>query len=104
AAAVSSHVVAAAAPARAAAAPAAARGLPVAWLLALCVTALVGYLVGHGGASAGSSEWMGLSIGLLVVLVAAAGFEFGRRSATPVLTLDPALLARLARIFEEGPR
>jgi hypothetical protein len=38
---------------------------------------------------------MGLAIGLLIVIVAAAGFEFGRRAAAPVLVLDPALLARL---------
>jgi carbon monoxide dehydrogenase subunit G len=72
-----------------------ARGLPVAWLLALSVASLVGYLIGHAERGGGQSDWMGLAIGLLVVIVAAAGFEFGRRSATPVLTLDPALLARL---------
>lgn len=79
----------------------ASRGLPVAWLLALCVAALVGYLIGHGERGVGAADWVGLSIGLLVVIVAAAGFEFGRRSATPVVILDPALLARLA---EEAKR
>lgn len=100
---------AAARPAAAAATPAAAApaayapaasqrgGLPVAWMLALCVAALVGYLIGHAGGDGGQSEWMGLAIGLLVVIVAAAGFEFGRRAATPVVTLDPTLLARLSR-------
>ena len=78
-------------PARAAPAP----GLPTAWLLALCVAALVGYLIGHAQGG-GGSDWMGLSIGLLVVIVAAAGFEFGRRSAAPLVILDPALLARLS--------
>ncbi|WP_428310061.1 CoxG family protein [Hydrocarboniphaga sp.] len=79
------------------AAPAAARGgVSMSWLLALVVAALVGYLVGHGQVgAAGASEWIGLSIGLLVVIVAAAGFEFGRRAAAPVVTLDAALLARL---------
>lgn len=78
----------------------AAQGLPVAWLLALCAASLVGYLVGHGAGS-GASDWMGLAIGLLVVIVAAAGFEFGRRSATPVLTLDSSILAQLARLAQE---
>lgn len=81
----------------AAAAPssAAARGLPVAWLLGLCVAALVGYLIGHAGHADRASDWVGLSIGLLVIVVAAAGFELGRRAGSPVLSVDPALLARL---------
>jgi carbon monoxide dehydrogenase subunit G len=94
-------------PATASAAPTTAptsRGLPVAWLLAICVAALAGYLVGHAGQSGTGSEWMGLSIGLLVIIVAAAGFEFGRRSATPSLTLDAALLARLAKLAQESER
>lgn len=70
------------------------RGLPMAWILALVVAALAGYLVGHGNGGAGS-DWMGLAIGLLVVIVAAAGFDFGRRTAAPVVVLDEALLARL---------
>ena len=71
-----------------------ASGFPAAWVLALVVAALVGYLVGHaqGGTS---SDWMGLAIGLLLVIVAAAGFEFGRRAAAPTVVLDAALLARL---------
>jgi hypothetical protein len=40
---------------------------------------------------------MGLAIGLLVVIVAAAGFEFGRRTAAPQIILDEALLGRLVR-------
>ncbi|HSW12934.1 MAG TPA: carbon monoxide dehydrogenase subunit G [Solimonas sp.] len=86
--------------ARGAYAPAS-RGSPVAWMLALVVAALVGFLVGQGGVVAGESTWMGLSLGLLVVIVAAAGFEFGRRAAAPVITLDAALLARL---LDEGKR
>jgi len=91
--------VAGIAPARSPAAAPAPQGLPVAWMLAVCVAALVGYLVGHGHGQgvAGSSDWMGLAIGLLVVIVAYAGFEFGRRSAAPTLVLDPALLARLGQ-------
>jgi carbon monoxide dehydrogenase subunit G len=81
----------AAAPAPAYAPPS--RGFPVAWILALAVAALIGYLVGH---SEGPSDWMGLAIGLLLMLVAASAFEYGRRSGTPVVMLDPAMLARLA--------
>jgi carbon monoxide dehydrogenase subunit G len=77
-------------------APRASGGVSMSWLLALVVAALVGYLIGHGQVgAAGGSEWMGLSIGLLIVIVAAAGFEFGRRAAAPVVTLDASLLARL---------
>lgn len=87
--------VAEAAPA--AKAPKAAQGgLPVAWLLALAVAALAGFLVGRGGGE-GGSDWMGLTIGLLVLVVGAAGFEFGRRSAAPLVVLDAALLAKLTR-------
>ena len=75
-------------------APAHQRGLPIGWILALVLAALVGVLVGRGQGGTGS-DWMGLSIGLLVVIAAAAGFEFGRRTAAPVVMLDPALLARL---------
>jgi hypothetical protein len=70
--------------------------LPIAWILALVVAALVGFLVGRGQ-STGGSDWMGLAIGLLVVIVAAAGFEFGRRAAAPQIVLDAALLQRLLR-------
>ncbi|MDB5967989.1 MAG: carbon monoxide dehydrogenase [Hydrocarboniphaga sp.] len=72
----------------------ASRGTPVTWMLTLVVAALVGYLVGHAKGG-GDSEWMGLAIGFLVVIVAAAGFEFGRRAAAPLVTLDASLLARL---------
>ncbi len=68
-------------------------GLPMAWILAMVVSGFVGYLIGQGGS--GESAWMGLAIGLLTVIVAAAGFEFGRRAAAPVVTLDAALLAKL---------
>ena len=70
------------------------RGSPVAWMLGLVVAALVGYLVGHAQRS-GGSDWMGLAVGLLLLIVAATAFELGRRAATPVVTLDASLLARL---------
>jgi uncharacterized protein len=83
---------AAAAPALAAALSyaAPARSFPVAWVLALTVAALVGYLIGdaHGGAG-GEANWMGLAIGLLLMIVAAVAFEHGRRSAAPVIVQQP---------------
>jgi carbon monoxide dehydrogenase subunit G len=84
-------------------APAAAarRGSPLTSLLALVVTALVGYLVGAAERGSHQADWMGLSLGLLVVIVAAVGFEFGRRASAPTLIVDSALLARLA---EEAKR
>jgi carbon monoxide dehydrogenase subunit G len=69
---------------------------PIAWILALAVAGLVGFLIGRGQ-STGGSDWMGLAIGLLVVIVAAAGFEFGRRTAATQIVLDEALLRRLLR-------
>ena len=84
-------------PQPAATAPHAPRGgLPVGWLLALALAVLTGFLVGRGGGE-GGSDWMGLAIGLLIIVVGAAGFEFGRRSAAPLVVLDAALLARLTR-------
>lgn len=82
-------------------APAAASGaFPIAWILALVVALLAGFLIGRGSSEAGVSDWMGLAIGLLIVIVAAAAFEFGRRTA-PQVVLDAQLLRRLQR--EEQP-
>jgi carbon monoxide dehydrogenase subunit G len=73
-----------------------ARGFPVAWILALVVAALAGYLIGDAHGTAGQADWMGLAIGLLLMVIAAVSFEYGRRTAAPVVVLDPALLARFA--------
>jgi uncharacterized protein len=74
------------------------RGLPIAWVLALALAALLGFLVGRGQGAAAGSDWVGISVGLLVVVGAAAGFLAGRRAASPVVTLDATLVARLAEI------
>lgn len=74
--------------------PAPSGGLPMAWLLATVVAALAGFLVGRGQGVSGS-DWTGLAIGLLLIVVAGAAFEYGRRSAAPVVMLDSALLRRL---------
>jgi uncharacterized protein len=72
----------------------AASGSPMIWLLTLVVSAFVGYFIGHSG-STEHSDWMGIAIGMLLLIVGAAGFEFGRRSGTTNITLDADLLARL---------
>jgi uncharacterized protein len=77
------------------------RSLSVAWLLALGAAALVGYLIGHAQPAAQASDWRGLALGLLVIVVAAAGFEFGKRNAAPVLNLDPALVSRLLALLQK---
>lgn len=45
--------------------------------------------------ASGDSRWAGIAIGLLLILVAAASFQFGRHSAQPVIVLDQALLKQL---------
>ena len=74
--------------------PGSSHGMPVAWLLAVIVAALVGFLVGRGH-GAGASDWMGLAIGLLLLVVAAASFQAGRRVSTAQIVVDAALLQRL---------
>lgn len=69
------------------------RGAAVAWILALALATVAGFLVGRGGGT--GSDWMGLAVGLLVVVAAGAGFEYGRRSAATVVVLDEALLSRI---------
>jgi carbon monoxide dehydrogenase subunit G len=81
-------------PAAASVSPGSSRHPAAAWLLAIPVAALTGFLVGRGQ-SAGGSDWMGLAIGLLILIVAAASFEFGRRTAVVQIVLDAALLQRL---------
>ncbi len=78
----------------ASAAPSPAGGFPLAWALTTFIAAAVGFLFGHG-ADTGDSAWAGLSIGLLMLLVAFSAFEYGRRTAGLVVTLDSALLRRL---------
>lgn len=70
--------------------------LPYAWILAVVVAALTGFLVGRGHGGTGS-DWAGLGIGLLVVIVGVAGVEYGRRIAAPQVVVDAATLARLLR-------
>jgi carbon monoxide dehydrogenase subunit G len=69
-------------------------GLPMAWILATVVAALAGFLIGRGQGGPGS-DWAGLAIGMALIVVAGAAFEYGRRSAAPVVTLDSALLRQL---------
>ncbi len=94
-------VAPAVAPAARAAAPS--TGFPIAWILATVVAALVGFLVGRGQGGIGS-DWAGLSIGLLLIIVAAAAFEYGRRSASSLITIDSALLRRLLENAKDGEK
>jgi carbon monoxide dehydrogenase subunit G len=80
--------------------PAASGGLPIAWILATVVAALTGFLIGRGQGAAGS-DWAGVAIGLLLIVVAATAFEYGRRVAAPVVMLDGALLRRLIEGAQE---
>lgn len=43
-------------------------------------------------ARSSDSRWAGIAIGLLLIIVAAAAFEFGRHSAAPVIVIDNAIL------------
>jgi uncharacterized protein len=75
-------------------------GLPMAWILATVVAALAGFLLGRSQGGAGS-DWAGLAIGVLLIVVAGAAFEYGRRAAAPVITIDNALLRRLIERAKE---
>jgi carbon monoxide dehydrogenase subunit G len=86
----------AAAPPRASAQALRSPGLPIAWILALVVCGMGGFLLGRAGGGAGS-DWAGLAVALMVLVAAAAGFEFGRRTGGPVVVLDAELLERLVR-------
>lgn len=52
--------------------------------------------------SGSDSRWAGIAIGLIIVLVAAAAFQFGRNSAAPVITLDKAVLEQLINAQKSG--
>ncbi len=78
-------------------------GLPMTWILATVVAALTGFLIGRGQGGVGS-DWAGLAIGLLLIVVAGAAFEYGRRAAAPVVMLDSALLRRLIDNAKQGAK
>lgn len=75
-------------------APALSGSLPIAWILATVVAVLAGFLVGRSHSDAGS-EWAGVAIGLLIIVVAGAAFEYGRRAAAPLVILDREMLRQL---------
>lgn len=77
-----------------------ATGSQIAWPLAVAAAFLAGLLF-TDGAHHGASGWSGMAAGLLIVVVAAAAFEFGRRASAPTIVLDPKLLRRLADLAAE---
>jgi carbon monoxide dehydrogenase subunit G len=84
-------------------APALSGSLPIAWILATVVAVLAGFLIGRSHSDAGS-DWAGVAIGLLVIVVAGAAFEYGRRAAAPLVILDREMLRQLMdRGNEAGP-
>jgi hypothetical protein len=62
--------------------------------------ALGGFMLG-GTVGFGSSVVAGFGAGLIVAMVAGAGFEFGRRSATPLIKLDGDAILNLLREVQE---
>jgi len=88
--------------------PATAQAVPLAaqqgmlpwWLVSVFVAALAGFMLG-GTFGFGSSAVSGFFAGLIVAIVAGAGFEFGRRSATPIINLDGAAILNLLREVQE---
>jgi uncharacterized protein len=82
-------------------APAPAGGFPIAWILAMVIAAGCGFLFGHGPGVT-DTVWAGFAIGMLLIVVAATSFEYGRRSAAPVVMLDSSLLRRLIEGEQKG--
>jgi carbon monoxide dehydrogenase subunit G len=90
------------------AARATAQGAPLAarqgmlpwWLVSVFVAAFAGFMLG-GTRGFGSSVVCGFWAGLTVAIVAGAGFEFGRRSAMPIIKLDGAAILNLLREAHE---
>lgn len=65
---------------------------PAAWVLGIAFAFLAGYLA--AGAPL-SDAWPAISIGLLIIIAAALGFEYGRRNGATIINVDPAALKRL---------
>jgi carbon monoxide dehydrogenase subunit G len=70
------------------------------WLVSVFVAALAGFMLG-GTFGFGSSVVAGFFAGLIVAIVPGAGFELGRRSATPIIKLDGAAILNLLREVQE---
>ncbi|GIX31798.1 MAG: hypothetical protein KatS3mg124_2270 [Porticoccaceae bacterium] len=87
--------VAAPAAAPAARAPAVPAAAPRRWAAAaaLLLAAVAGFALGR--ASGAGDDWAGVAFALLVLLVAAVAYDWGRRSAEPRLVLDAEALRRL---------
>ena len=77
--------------------------LPVYAIAGLAAAALLAFLLGRIG-GAGMRDVAGIAAALLVVIVALAAFEFGRRAASPTITLDRELLERLSSLTDRNKR
>jgi carbon monoxide dehydrogenase subunit G len=67
--------------------------------IACVAAAVIGFLLGRSPYLS-TSEWHGLVIGLLMVVVATLAFALGRRAAAPVVTVD---LAQLRQLLQTEP-
>lgn len=76
-------------PLTAAAAPA---GAGAATTAGAAPTAVAAPAAASGG---GCSAWAGMAIGLLLIVVAAVSFEYGRRSAAPTIVIDGSAVEKL---------
>jgi carbon monoxide dehydrogenase subunit G len=70
------------------------------WLVSVFVAALAGFLLGGSQVFAPTS-FAALWAGIIIAAVAFAGFEFGRRSAAPIIKLDGDAIVRLLTQAQE---
>jgi hypothetical protein len=70
------------------------------WVVSIFVAALAGFLIG-GTHVFSPDAASGVLAGLVIALVGAAGFEFGRRVSAPVIKLDGAAILQLLRDAQE---
>jgi carbon monoxide dehydrogenase subunit G len=70
------------------------------WLVSVFVAAFAGFFLGGAHVFA-QTALSALWAGVIIAVVAAAGFEFGRRSTTPVVKLDGDSIIQLLRQLQE---
>lgn len=70
------------------------------WLVSVFIAAVAGFLLG-GSQVFAPTAFAALWAGVIIAAVAAAAFEFGRRSASPIVKLDGAAILQLLRDAQE---